>query len=88
MNKKNTLEFKDLTLSKDYESISAKVASWKEELGKAQGTGIQKILDEKNLFFSRLREKKPELYAVFKAQDLDLSELAYFRLTGQRIVLD
>ncbi len=74
--------------SKDFKEAEAKIANWKDAIEKASNKEIKQISSEKNSFFNKMRETRPELYMIFMIDDKTLSERISEKTTGRRIVID
>ena len=74
--------------SKEYKDAADRVAKWKERIEKGGPDEAIKVRDEKMKFFSEMRDKRPDLYAVFELDDKTLSEMFHKKVTGEDIIID
>ena len=78
----------ELVGTKEYLDASTKVNAWNDRLIKADEKIAIKIIHEKALFFSRMKKNNPPLYSLFQVADKTLSESAYQKITGKRVIID
>ena len=81
-------KLENLAKSKGYKDAEKRITSWKRRLEKADPEEAMRIMDERNSFFTQMRETEAELYSVFEIDDKVLGELIYKKLTGEEIVID
>ena len=81
-------KMKRISESHEFKEAEAKIANWNDAIEKADINGIKQISSEKNSFFSKMRDERPEVYMVFRVDDKTLSEKISEKLTGRRIVID
>lgn len=80
--------FPELIKTKEYADGRGNVAGWKKRLGRTDAKGALEVKREKDAFFSAMRTKTPDLYALFKVEDKLLSEKILKKLTGREIIID
>ena len=74
--------------TEEYQDALRKVMGWKKRLGRADKAEAMKVLEEKKVFFGRMRGDSPRLYEVFRINDKELSELAVKIITGIDSIID
>ena len=77
-----------LIKTREYTEGRKKVSEWEERLEKAGVKEAKLVGREKAAFFSEMKEKRPELYFLFRLNDKMLSEGIIRRLGGKEIIID
>lgn len=77
----------ELLRSDRYLEAKVKIRNWKESLAKAGKEETLAIRGNKSAFFKKMREGDPELYAVFKLNEKELSEFIFKNLAGMEVIL-